>query len=190
MFENRLNSAYVEWLLSKVCSRDTAVDYSTLFSMLYQTPINLENMKELDSNRYQDGRMLRFRFENHHGNDILGMVSQDDVRRFEDRPCSMLEMIVGLALRMEEQIMGNLRYGDRTGQWFWEMLTNLGVGYMTNSRFNVIEYRRCVSNFMNYAYDPDGKGCLFRSEHKSMAEMTDLDIWYQMHEHLKDIHIQ
>ena len=190
MFENRLDSIYMEWLLSKVCSRETVCEYSMLFDTLYNTYVNLEHMKELDSNRYEDGRMLRFRFESHHGDRISGIFSQDDLRRFEDRPCSILEMIIGLAHRMEEQIMGNLRYGDRTGQWFWEMLTNLGVGYMTNSRFNNIEYRRCVSNFMNYAYDPDGKGCLFRSEHKSLAEMTDLDIWYQMHEHLKDIHIQ
>ena len=188
MFKNRLDSMYIEWLLSKVSSKETEVDYSTLFNILYQTSVNLENMKELDSNRYQDGRMLRFRFETERANDILGIFSQDDLRRFEDRPCSMLELLIALSLRMEEQIIGNLRYGDRTGQWFWEMLTNLGVGYMTNERFNNVEYRRCVSNFMNYAYDPDGKGCLFRSEHKTIAEMTMLDVWYQMHEHLKDIH--
>lgn len=186
MARGGLDSIYEGWLLEKVCDKMTAIRYKTLFSMLYQTPVNLNNMKELDCNRTEDGRMLRFRFENEH-NDILGIFPKSDLTHFEDCSCSLLELMIALSLRMEEQIIGNINYGDRTGQWFWEMLTNLGVGYMTDDRFNVSEYHRCVSNFMNYEYDTDGKGCLFRSEHKTIFEMQMLDVWYQMCEHLKDI---
>lgn len=39
-----------------------------------------------------------------------------------------LEMIIALAIRLEEHIMDDPDIGNRTGQWFWDMIVSLGLG--------------------------------------------------------------
>lgn len=47
----------------------------------------------------------------------------------DNRPCSVLEMIIALAIRLEEHIMDDPDIGNRTGQWFWDMIVSLGLGF-------------------------------------------------------------
>ena len=39
--------------------------------------------------------------------------------------CSVLEMMVALAICCEETYMDNPNIGNRTGQWFWNMVKNI-----------------------------------------------------------------
>lgn len=181
----RLNNIYLPWLVSFVVDEDSFKRYSTLFEKLYFTEFNHRLLFEHDFDRSMDGKNMRWRFERTVGN-TLHDISSSEFIAFEEMPCSLLEMIIALALRMEENIATDERQGDRTGMWFWEMLTNLGLGYMTNDRFDIHEYERCVNNFHNRTYDPDGKGCLFRSKTKPIQQMANLDIWYQMCAHMND----
>ena len=48
-------------------------------------------------------------------------LKRDDVIDILNEPCSVLEMILALAIRCEDTIMANVRYGDRTTQWFWSI---------------------------------------------------------------------
>lgn len=182
---NRLDNTYLPWLLSFVVDKDDTKRYSTLFNKLYSTPFEHRMLEEHDFDRSMDGKNMRWRFERKMEHALTGIPSTEFMI-FEDSPCSLLEMIVALAIRMEESIASDDRQGDRTGIWFWEMITNLGLGYMSNDRFNAVEFNRCVGNFHNRTYDPDGKGCLFRSKTKSIYELAELDIWYQMCAHMND----
>ena len=90
----------------------------------------------------------------------------------------MLEMMIALAIRMEEDIMSDLRYGNRTGQWFWTMINNLGLGHMTNSKFNQKHFDDIMDAFMYHEYDYDGNGGLFIVD--CDYDLTKEEIWVQM----------
>ena len=106
-------------------------------------------------------------------------VKRDDVIDILNEPCSVLEMILDLAIRSEETIMANVRYGDRTTQWFWSMIKNLGLSYMTDERFDKDEAIRIIYKFMERQYEPNGRGGLFYMPDRN-EDLTQIDIWTQL----------
>ena len=106
-------------------------------------------------------------------------VKRDDVIDILNEPCSVLEMILALAIRCEDTIMANVRYGDRTTQWFWSMIKNLGLSYMTDERFNKDEAIRIIYKFMERQYEPNGRGGLFYMSDRN-EDLTQIDIWTQL----------
>lgn len=76
--------------------------------------------------------------------------------------------------------------GDRSGQWFWHMVTNLGLGYMDDNRFDRQDAEYIIGRFLNREYEPDGSGGLVtirRCEH----DLRDVEIWYQLNWYLSMI---
>lgn len=134
-----------------------------------------------DENRAEDGRALRARFMDE--NDIPYKADS-----FEMLPsCTVLEMMVGLSLRMEETIMSNPVYGNRTGLWFWTMISNLGLNSQHEENFDEDYVHKRLDIFMSRAYASDGsKGALFivKNPRKNMRRV---DIWYQMSWYLDTI---
>ena len=88
-------------------------------------------------------------------------------------------MMVALAIRCEENIMDDPSYGNRTGQWFWGMIVNLGLGFMTDSRFDEKFVDDVIFRFLNREYEPDGKGGLF-TVRNCKYDLRTVEIWYQM----------
>lgn len=82
--------------------------------------------------------------------------------------------MVALCLRCEEQIMYNEEDGNRTGEWFDEMLNSLGISDEANER-NVYDI---LSRFIRHDYAPDGHGGLFTLPH-CRHDMRNAEIWYQ-----------
>ena len=80
-------------------------------------------MIPMDGNRAEDGIDLRYRFghEQHYSDAMVASF-------LDDRPCSVLEMMIALSIRCEEHIMDDPDVGNRTGQWFWSMIASLGSG--------------------------------------------------------------
>lgn len=146
---------------------------SYLFSVDYQYVIHR------DINRAYDGLGLRIRFGNECGN-----PSFDDM--LLDKPCSVLEMMVALAIRMEEDLMNSFLYGDRVGQWFWNMLKSLGLNTMTNREFDRDRVDYILETFMSQNYMPDGKGGLFWIRDCD-CDMRELEIWVQMCRYVESI---
>ncbi len=103
----------------------------------------------LDKNRQVDGMELRYRFGNE--NDI----SNEEIKRsLDNRECSMLEMMVALALRGDEQIMYDADLGSRISTWFAEMLKSLKLDEMENRYFDqrLFDYR--IDCLLNHEYEP------------------------------------
>ena len=170
-FENQVKNEYFEWLYDYVCKGrvNRNVSYVELFTYLYTTEFTFSIRN--DVNRAKDGIDLRYRF---------AMMKNDDrIMLILDGPCSVLEMMVGLAIRCEETIMDNTGYGDRTGQWFWNMIKNLGIGFMTDDIFDVDIVDDIIYRFLNRDYDPDGKGGLFYIE-GCEEDLRDMEIWTQL----------
>lgn len=97
----------------------------------------------------------------------------------EVRTCSVLEMMVALAIRCEESIMDDPNMGDRTGQWFWGMVVNLGLGSMTDAFYDEQVVDDILARFLNRKYEPDGKGGLFTVRHCEQ-DLRKVEIWHQL----------
>lgn len=175
-FKNQIEKEYFEWLYNYVCKgrAHDQVSYKKLFRVLYDIEFTFYIRNDL--NRARDGVDLRYRFA------IL--KDDDNVMNILDGPCSVLEMMVALAIRCEETIMDDTRYGDRTSQWFWNMLSNLGLSYMTDERFDEKIATTKIYDFMEKRYEPDGKGGLFYIR-GCQEDLRNVEIWTQLSWYLK-----
>lgn len=130
-----------------------------------------------DANRADDGASLRFRFALDHG-----FVDAPEL----DGPCSIFEMMVALAIRCEETIMDNPAYGNRTGQWFWGMVRNLGLGSMLDNAYDSEAVEEILYKFLYREYEPDGRGGLF-TVRRCPYDLRNLEIWVQLNWYLNSI---
>jgi hypothetical protein len=118
-----------------------------------------------------DGLYLRKRYSRNNNTEYIS-----------DRPCSILEMMVALSLRMEEQIMDDPDIGNRTSLWFWTMIRNMGLFSYTDDKITVRtmnNVRKKLRAFNDRDYQPNGRGGLFIVKDCD-KDMRDVEIWYQM----------
>lgn len=177
-FKDRIKNEYFDWMYDLVCYEKYGDDisYRKLLMCLHATEFVF--ILPMDENRAVDGTTLRYRFA----------LSQDqeELADYLDGPCSVLEMMVSLAIRCEENIMDDLEFGDRTTQWFWDMIVSLGLGSMSDARFDKRYVNEVLRRFLHREYEPDGRGGLFTIRN-SRRDMRDIEIWLQMNEFLKSI---
>lgn len=177
--DNDIKNAYFEWMEDLVCGKrySKVVSYDKLLMYLFETDFRYSI--PMDENRAKDGLDLRYRFAYEHS-DI------EDAEAYLDGPCSVLEMMIALSIRCEENIMDDPNVGDRTGQWFWGMIVNLGLGSMIDNRFDRRFVEDAVDRFLDREYDPDGKGGLFTIRHCN-RDLRTVEIWYQLCWYLNSI---
>lgn len=173
MLQEELEKRYFEWLYSLVYSDNeyNRLSYRKLLTLLYNTEFTY--ILKMDINRAKDGVDFRYRFgyEKDYPNYTIS-------RYLDDKPCNVLEMMVALAFKAEEQIMDDCNYGNRTGQWFWNMVVSLGLGNMHDSNFDEGYVRWVVYNFLNRDYEANGKGGLFTVEN-CRYDLRTMEIWSQ-----------
>ena len=180
MNQREVENEYFEWMY-KLISGDRFADgisYKKLMQYLYDTPFRWSIRN--DVNRAEDGIDLRRRFSIECGFDS-GYLSS-----YLESPCSVLEMLIALAIRCEETIMDDPAFGNRTGQWFWKMITNLKLGGMTDARYdhNYVEER--INIFLDRTYEPDGTGGLFVIPNCE-DDLRNVEIWIQLLWYLDNI---
>ena len=174
MTRNELNNEYFEWMYQLVCNEKypKRLSHRKLLSHLHS--IDFVYIIGMDGNRAEDGMDLRYRFgyERRYEAPVITTC-------LDDRPCSILEMLTALAIRCEEHIMDDPDIGDRTGQWFWSMISNLGLGSMNDTKYNKDYVNGVISRFMNREYKRNGNGGLFTVE-SCKHDLRTAEIWYQM----------
>lgn len=160
---------YFDWLTNLVCEGRLAkgVSYDKLLNQLHHIKFRYSIPK--DENRAANGVALRYHFACEHTG-------------IEDRllrgPCSVLEMMIALASHCEE-IMDDTRMGDRLGQWFWGMITNLGLGGMRDERYDERLVDEVIERFLDREYEPDGRGGLF-TVRGCDYDLRRVEIWTQL----------
>lgn len=112
--------------------------------------------------------------------------SGEDVDELNDRPCSVLEMMVALSARCEEHIMDDPDSGNRTGKWFFDMILSLGLINMQDERFDALYARAAISRFLRREHAANGCGGLFTLRYHS-ADMRRVEIWYQAMWYLDEV---
>ena len=183
---HRLNASgqnYYIWLCDKIRAKDHP-DSETMLRYIFDTPFRWK--LDMDENRKQEGLLLREQFETETGYPIseykeVGL----------NVPCSVLEMIIALADKIENHIMYDPERGNRTHFWFWIMVDNLGLTKATNEE---IEYngRFCIpyldyvlDTWMEREFSPDGEGSIFPLKDPS-EDQRNVEIWYQCMKYLDE----
>lgn len=171
-----IEKRYFEWLVNFVCHDRFAknISYRKLLDLLHDTMFTWSISK--DSNRAADGSKLRRRFASLYYDNVTDAT--EDLEYLLG-PCSILEMLIALAIRCETDIMHDPSIGDRTGQWFWKMINNLGLGDMMDDRFDEEYAFGNITLFLDRSYEPDGRGGLFtvrNCEH----DLRKVEIWVQL----------
>jgi hypothetical protein len=176
MIPEPLDDAYLTWLYRQVASvryKNPSRTYWSLFRKLYSTEFvwYVPN----DDNRVEDGRELRYEFQ-----------QEEDVEIDEEwlhLGCSMLEMLIALSRRLAFEADGQPR------TWFWHLLRNIQLEHFTdlelqsgNSKRKAEEIDDILGTVIWRRYRRDGsEGGLFplRRMEPGTRDQRKVELWYQ-----------
>lgn len=174
-----VNDLYFKWLIKLALPWTKNYGrYSKLLSLLNSTPFTY--ILERDANRMIDGLNLRHEFAREIGMDTL------QIDEIICTPCSVLEMMVALAERCELEIMYDMDYGDRSGEWFMTMIDNLGLGTQTDEYFDLGLCEAIIQRLLSRTYERNGVGSMFPLPGRT-EDMRRIEIWYQMNWYLNEL---
>lgn len=175
-----IENEYFDWLCRIVCGDDRfrRASYYNLLCALHDREFTWTICH--DENRAEEGVYLRSRFAFDIGH------NQSTIYVFMSGPCSVLEMMIALALRCEETIMSDPEIGDRTTQWFWGMIRSLGLMGMHSDEFNEENVNHIIDTFLSRQYSRDGKGGLFTIKNCE-SDLRGVEIWHQLCWYLDNI---
>lgn len=175
----RIKDKYFNWICGLIDYDESDDILSHLELLRYLFDIEFIYIIDKDADRAIDGIDLRYRFGYEMG------YSRDFIERhLDDKPCSVLEMMVALSIRCEN-ITDNPYDNDRAEQWFWTMIKNLGLYDMTDSTFDEEHISHIIDKFLNRKYSYNGEGGLFTVKNPK-EDMRDVEIWYQTMWYLDD----
>lgn len=175
---NLLN--YYVWLIGHV-HHESFENYDCLLSETWQTFYTNFSVPN-DENRAADGFALRNRYASELLADLPDLGE-----------CRMLELLVGLAMRMND-VFYDWELPDQTGTYFWAMMTNLQLTQYTDEY--VVEHPKSslddilmIFTILDArSYSKDGHGGLFPlnpngTNHQNQREV---ELWYQMMSHMAE----
>lgn len=147
-------------------------EYGELLS--YLNSVLFYSLVPNDDNRGADGEQLRDRY--------LDEVGPSWAPSLPNSPCTVLEMLIGVAFRLEFELLGG-RFERSAGEWFWVLIDNLGLEWCDNLALERLgeaeKMAQIVENLLERRYSEDGEGGLFplKSPRKDQRRV---EIWYQM----------
>ena len=166
-----MSDAYYGWLIGLISDGYMELNYQNLLWKLYSTDFYYE--LAFDENRAADGLYLRKMYFRETGFSVA------------ERPCSVLEMMIALAKKAEDDIMHNPDFGDRSGYWFWTMIQNLGLDMYDDSYFFESEVDKILDIFVHRRYENNGFGGAF-PVHNKTRDVRKTDLWWQMNAYLEE----
>ena len=168
-------SGYFDWLCDQIYLDDYHGDL--LFELFR---IDFYYTHPMDDNRAGDGVWLRRLYSEETGREPEGLD--------EDPQCSLLEMLIALAKRCEDDIMYDWEIGDRTADWFWMIIDNLGLFDLTDDIFEEDLVYDAADIFMRREYENGGFGCPFPMPGMSDEEFSEFkkkELWVQLGRYLR-----
>jgi hypothetical protein len=170
---NNANDLYFEWLLDQISGEYfNPSNHEEVLLRLYLSSFYWSIPR--DENRAIDAVELREFFA-----DDYYMTYNELPYLDPPTDCSVLEVMIALSDKMENPIMSDSRYGDRTGYWFGTMLNNLGLLTMADDIFNERMTNGIIERFLNRDYSPEGRGNLFEIP-DCTDDLREIEIWQQM----------
>lgn len=183
-----INGMYFKWLCDQVRADQNIRSYDILLLTLHHKPF--VSYVDHDENRAFDGIELRDEF-----------LEEERIGHFDyggmdfDAPCSILEMMIGIARRMDFETSDLYEddangVSDKTSFWFWEMIENLGL---TEADDEAYSEKWCsayvdaiVDTLVERRYSYNGEGGLFPLMYPE-EDQRNVEIWYQMSAYLSEM---
>ena len=173
-----LMERYFNYLAGLVESERALPDPIGLYILRTLYKRSFWSMTPNDDNRSSDGLVLREVYKRETGDDSPDILGS----------CTMLEMMIGLARRMEQEMKDGLPDEENTtGRWFWEMIRNLGLysaaddlagmGMQAEGLIDLVNSK--VDTVLERGYDSYGRGGLFPLKHY-VTDQRRVEIWFQM----------
>jgi hypothetical protein len=163
-----LELGYFAWLKSRVGMEH----HQRLLLELYLTPFRWT--MDMDENRAGDGLSMRYRYSY-----SKGLSKEDRDKLDKIRPCSVLEVMISMAVRAEEEYMVS-GDDDMTAKWFYHMVASLGLIGMNDVKFDREKVQEKLNKMMNRDYSPNGLGGLFFIPGYDRDDLRTVELWYQM----------
>lgn len=167
---------YFKYLYSIVNKGEyKTVPYIHLFQYMYDTPFSYTIWK--DESRAEDAMDMRNRFiEKYH-------ISEEDAKIVGNpagyiNTVSVLEVLIAMCVRVETRIMRNEDLGDRTSEFFWNIMSSLGIAHLNDELFDSSVVEAAMDRFINRTYEPNGVNGPFYIENPR-DDLRKVDLWYQ-----------
>lgn len=162
-------NAYREWLIGKIYTKNTD-KYRNLLNKLFELPF--ESHLGRDDDRAEDGLMLRYESPCIYSEELAF------------RECSVLEMLIALSIRIDEEYVGEPGY-PHPEKIFWELISNLGLDLFDDKNFSQTEVFKIVSRWILREFDDNGDGSIFPLRYTTRDQRY-VEIWSQMQEYLSE----
>lgn len=167
-----IHEDYFRWLVDLLQDDYLRDNYQKLMWKLFTTEFTW--IVDYDSNRAKDGLYLRY---------LFSRVIDEDFDM--EIGCTLLEMMIALARRCDDDIMYDAELGDRTGYWFWVMLENLGLDLNDDYGYNERSVDRIIDILLKRKYRRNGHGSLFPCD-ENETDFRKMDIWWQLNSYLNE----
>lgn len=172
-----IKERYFKFLKSLVGEEWEGVSYSILLRLLFQSEFYW--IIDMDENRAMDGKNLRWEFAR-----CFEKGERDDILEELEGPASDLEVIIGVAKRMDDDLWNGQ---NRERKWFWELISNLKLDQICVTSKNVELLENTFFHQMKKWHDRDfgknGEGSLFPGKNFS-KNGKNAEIWVQMRTYL------
>lgn len=171
-----MKKLYFEWMLDKVCSKKQKDQYRSLFEELDN--IEFRYTIPLDENLEDHGLDLRYRFGYETGEEQTRVAYYID-----EKPCSVLEMLVALCIRMDD-----ITYDEDPSLWFWHIMHCMHLNNQTEYYFDADYVHVRVNILLNRTFNEiDGDGGLFYFDNNRGYNLREVEFWCQAMWHITDI---
>lgn len=172
-YERELKASYFDWLVDLVRMQENLIMMRTLHSIEFYALIDLDN------NRGEDGKQLREVFAEKH----------PEFGNYEalNGPCTMLEMMIALCIRMEE-IARKTTFQKLLCHFFTEICTNLGIFNCKNPDeisekvHCFLEKKPLKGRFVSFFWH----NVSFLKSKMTQEYLEKTEIWYQMQAYLQE----
>lgn len=168
-----MTNSYFDFLCNLVGRKE---EYGRLLLYLHET--EFYSLVPNDDNRGVDGEQLR----NHYFDEVGATSPPSLPNDVPNSPCTVLEMIIGVAFRLEFELLGG-QYERPAADWFWVLIDNLCLSPYTDQKMGygiyILEVKTAIERLLERQYLEDGDGGLFPLKHPKKDQRR-VEIWYQM----------
>lgn len=167
---------YLLYLLWR-CNLQENKKYNRLFHILHEIPFVY--VLERDGNRSDDGIELRDDY------DILEEY-KNYFEEFMNRDCSVLEMLIALAIRVDDDIIGDPAE-EHPEKFFLEMIENLGLDVFWGNAymFDDQKVEKILDKWMYRRFNKNGRGSPFPVKNDK-RDQRELEIWDQVNSYINE----
>lgn len=173
---------YFKWLVDQLNDKNhDPEEYSELLSFLHT--VDFYYSVWFDENRLKDGEALRWHYIVDSKADYIDEMEFNN--QYGSLPVTVLEVLVALSRKIGLDLMYDPQYEYNIGYWFWKMLKNIGIGWMSNDIFDMNEAMVKVHLFLDRRYKRDGSGGIFTIKNPKI-DMRKEELWKQVNHYLNE----